>query len=58
MLNHRNFTLSNGNINSVVGIAQATGNGQYTQILDPDFLNEKVFNGGSRQVVLGAKFIF
>jgi hypothetical protein len=58
VLNHRNFTLSNGNINSVVGIAQATGNGQYTQILDPDFLNEKVFNGGSRQVVLGAKFIF
>jgi len=58
VLNHRNYTIGNGNISSVASIPVAQGNGQYVQVADPQFLNEKVFSGGSRQVVLGLKFIF
>jgi len=58
VLNHRNFTIGNGNISSVASIPVAQGNGQYVQVTDPQFLNAKVFSGGSRQVVLGLKLIF
>ncbi len=59
-LNHRNFTVSNGNIFNAAGVSAATGNPAYSQAAaGPDFfLNSKVFNGGSRTMVLGVKFIF
>ena len=58
VMNHRNYTIGNGNILGVVGITTATGNPAYAQVADPQFLNAKVFSGGSRTATLGLKFIF
>jgi len=59
LLNHRNFTISNGNIFSTAGITTATGNPAYAlAAVGSPFLDAKVFNGGSRTITLGLKFIF
>ena len=58
VLNHQNFTISNGNIFSTAGVTAATSNPGYVLITDPSFLNSKVFSGGNRQTVLTAKFVF
>jgi outer membrane receptor protein involved in Fe transport len=59
VFNHRSFALSNGNVFSTAGIAAATGNPGYAQASDPtNFLNSKVFSGGSRLMTLGLKFVF
>jgi hypothetical protein len=58
VLNHRNYTIGNGNISSATSIPVASGNGSYVLASSSDFLNSKLFSGGSRTVVLGAKFIF
>jgi hypothetical protein len=60
VLNHRNFTIGNGNISSVTSIPVAIGNSQYVQAAAGTgaFLNPKVFSGGSRTVQLVAKFVF
>lgn len=57
-LNHKNFTISNGNVFSAAGVTAATSNPGYVQIADPNFLNSKIFSGGNRQVTLTAKFVF
>ena len=58
VLNHKNFTVSNGNVFSTAGVTAATSNPGYVQIADPNFLNSKIFSGGNRQTTLTAKFIF
>jgi hypothetical protein len=58
VLNHQNFTISNGNIFSTAGVTAATSNPGYVRITDPNFLNPKIFSGGSRQATLTAKFVF
>jgi hypothetical protein len=58
VLNHPNYSLSNGNVFNAVGITTATSAPGYAQVANPDFLNPKLFSGGSRLVTLGVKFIF
>ncbi|HEY1462204.1 MAG TPA: TonB-dependent receptor [Terriglobales bacterium] len=58
ILNHQNFTVSNGNVFSVAGVTAATSNPGYVSITDPNFLNPRIFNGGNRQTTLTAKIIF
>jgi hypothetical protein len=58
VLNHQNFTISNGNIFSTAGVTAATSNPGYVLVTDPSFLNSKIFSGGNRQTVLTAKFVF
>jgi len=60
VLNHRNFTIGNGNISSTVSIPVAQGNGQYTKVgtAQDGFLNPQVFSGGSRTTQLVLKFVF
>jgi len=57
-LNHKNFTISNGNVFSTSGVTAATSNPGYVNITDPNFLNPKIFSGGNRQITLTAKFVF
>jgi outer membrane receptor protein involved in Fe transport len=58
VLNHQNFTISNANVFSTNGVTAATSNPGYVNIVDPSFLNPKIFTGGNRQVNLTAKFVF
>jgi len=58
VLNHKNFTISNGNVFSTTGVTAATTNPGYVNIVDPNFLNPKIFSGGNRQISLTAKFVF
>jgi len=58
VLNHKNYTISNGNVFSTAGVTAATTNPGYVQISDPNFLNSKIFSGGNRQMTLTAKFVF
>jgi outer membrane receptor protein involved in Fe transport len=58
VLNHKNFTISNGNVFSTSGVTAATSNPGYVSITDPNFLNPKIFSGGNRQATLTAKFVF
>ncbi len=58
VLNHPNYTLSNGNVFNVAGITTALANPQYALPFDPNFLNSHVFSGGQRNITLGLKFIF
>ncbi|HJT68885.1 MAG TPA: TonB-dependent receptor [Terriglobales bacterium] len=58
VLNHQNFTISNANIFSTAGVTAATSNPGYVLITDPNFLNSRIFSGGSRQTLLTAKFVF
>jgi outer membrane receptor protein involved in Fe transport len=57
-LNHRNFTVSNANVFSTVGVTAATSNQGYVLAADPNFLNPKIFSGGNREVTLGLKVVF
>jgi len=58
VLNHQNFTISNANVFSTAGVTAATSNPGYVNILDPAFLNSRIFSGGNRQISLTAKFVF
>ena len=58
VLNHQNFTISNGNVFSTAGVTAATSNPGYVSITDPNFLNPRIFSGGNRQTTLTAKFVF
>jgi hypothetical protein len=58
VLNHKNFTISNANIFSTAGVTTATSNPSYVSIVNPNFLNPKIFSGGNRQATLTAKFVF
>lgn len=58
VLNHQNFTISNGNVFSTAGVTAATSNPGYVNITDPSFLNAKIFSGGNRTTTLTAKFVF
>ena len=57
-LNHKNFTISNGNVFSAAGVTAATSNPVYVQVADPNFLNPKIFSGGNRQMTLTVKYVF
>jgi hypothetical protein len=58
VLNHPNYTLSNGNVFSNAGVVTATTTPGYVLAGDPNFLNPKLFSGGIRSITLGVKFIF
>jgi hypothetical protein len=58
VLNHKNFTISNANVFSTAGVTAATSNPGYVSIVNPNFLNPKIFSGGNRQATLTAKFVF
>ncbi|HWY69233.1 MAG TPA: TonB-dependent receptor [Terriglobales bacterium] len=58
VLNHKNYTISNGNVFSASGVTAATSNPGYVNIADSNFLNSKIFSGGNRQVNLTARFVF
>jgi hypothetical protein len=58
ILNHPNYSLSNGNIFNVAGSATALGTQGYAFPSDPNFLNPKIFGGGIRSMTLGIKFVF
>jgi hypothetical protein len=58
VLNHPNYSLSNGNVFNVAGTTTATATPQYALPFDPQFLDSKLFSGGQRLVTLGLKFIF
>jgi hypothetical protein len=58
VLNHPNYSISNGNVFNSAGITTALSNPQYVLPFDPDFLNPKKFSGGQRTISLGLKFIF
>jgi hypothetical protein len=58
VLNHPNYSLSNGNVFNVAGITTATSTPGYVQVLSSDFLNPKLFSGGFRNMTLGLKLVF
>lgn len=55
VFNHRNFTLGNPSIFETDTNALSTS---YANVTSANFLNEKQFNGGSRQMQLGLKVTF
>jgi len=58
ILNHPNYSLSNGNVFSNAGIVTATTTQSYVLPFDANFLNPKVFSGGIRSITLGVKLFF
>jgi len=59
VVNHANFSLSNGNILSNAGVTAATSTHGYVFPTDPNFLSAPSwFSGGIRSLTLGAKFVF
>ncbi len=58
VLNHPNYALSNGNVFNTAGSNTALNNPGYVNPTDQNFLNAKIFNGGFRNLTLGAKFVF
>lgn len=58
VLNHPSYALSNGNVFNTVGTNTALNNPGYVNPTDQNFLNAKIFDGGYRNLTLGAKFIF
>jgi hypothetical protein len=58
ILNHPNYSLSNGNVFSNAGVVTATTTQSYVLPFDPNFLNQKVFSGGIRSITLGVKLFF
>jgi hypothetical protein len=59
IVNHPNFSLSNGNILSNAGVTAATSTHGYVFPTDPNFLSAPSwFSGGIRSLTLGAKFVF
>ncbi len=58
VLNHPNYALSNGNVFNAAGTTAALNNPGFVNPTDQNFLNPKIFDGGFRNLTLGAKFIF
>jgi hypothetical protein len=58
ILNHPNYTLSNGNVFSTAGVTTATTTPGYALPADPNFLNPGLFSGGIRSITLGLKMVF
>ncbi len=59
VLNHPNYSLSNGNVFSTAGITTATTTPGYAIPGDPNFLGARtLFSGGFRSMTLGLKFVF
>jgi hypothetical protein len=58
ILNHPNYTLSNGNVFSTAGVTTATTTQGYALPFDPNFLNAHLFSGGIRSITLGLKLVF
>jgi hypothetical protein len=58
VLNHPSYALSNGNVFNTAGTNTALDNPGYVNPTDPNFLNARIFDGGYRNLTLGAKFIF
>ena len=58
VLNHPNYSLSNGNVFSNAGVTTATTTPGYALPFDPNFLNQKLFSGGIRSITLGVKLFF
>ena len=58
ILNHPNYSLSNGNVFSNAGVTTATTTPGYALPFDPNFLNKKLFSGGIRSITLGVKLFF
>jgi hypothetical protein len=59
ILNHPNFSLSNGNVFSNSGVNVATTTPGYVLPFDPNFLNAPgLFSGGFRSITLVGKFVF
>lgn len=59
IFNHRQFTFANPGVFAVPGIDDSAINAAgYARVADPNFLNAKQLNGGSRTVNLGLKFVF
>jgi Carboxypeptidase regulatory-like domain/TonB dependent receptor len=58
VLNHPSYALSNGNVFNTAGTTTAISNPGYVNPADPNFLNARIFDGGFRNLTLGAKFIF
>jgi hypothetical protein len=58
ILNHPNYTLSNGNVFSAAGVTTATTTQGYALPTDPNFLNPRLFSGGIRSITLGLKMVF
>ena len=58
ILNHPNYTLSNGNVFSTAGVTTATTTQGYALPFDPNFLNAHLFTGGIRSITLGLKLVF
>jgi hypothetical protein len=58
IINHPNYTLSNGNVFSAAGVTTATTTPGYALPTDPNFLNARLFSGGIRSITLGLKMVF
>jgi outer membrane receptor protein involved in Fe transport len=59
LLNHPNYSLSNGNVFSTTGVTAATTTPGYAIPTDPNFLNSRgLFSGGFRSMTLGLKLVF
>ena len=59
ILNHPNFSLSNGNVFSNSGVTVATTTPGYALPFNQNFLNAPaLFSGGFRSITLVAKFVF
>jgi hypothetical protein len=58
IINHPNYTLSNGNVFSTAGVTTATTTPGYALPTDPNFLNARLFSGGIRSITLGLKMVF
>jgi hypothetical protein len=59
IFNHRQFSFANPGVFAVAGIDDSAINAAgYARVSDPNFLNAKQLNGGSRTINLGLKFVF
>ncbi len=59
ILNHKNYTLSNGNVFNASGVTVATTTPGYALPTDPNFLNAPaLFSGGNRTITLVLKLTF
>jgi hypothetical protein len=59
ILNHKNYSLSNGNVFNASGVTVATTTPGYVLPTDPNFLNAPaLFSGGNRTITLVMKLTF
>jgi outer membrane receptor protein involved in Fe transport len=59
ILNHKNYSLSNGNVFNTSGVTVATTTPGYVLPTDPNFLNAPgLFSGGNRTITLVMKLLF